>query len=601
MKALSRSAIVLVTLASLTASSQQVFAKATDTCEQECSPPEITIPLECITAGYKYLKGNPSGTQLSRRHTNLSYTFYAFIILKRYDQVAALVETVQDEETKLEMLQLAVSDHVLTHFKDQPEETAALLEKTLQLSSSLKQADLRVRLLLLIAEAHRQQQHFAEAASILDQAVETLRKIQYPENILDLNAGIIKIYAGIGKFDQAITLTKKLREDDRGEALSSIAEEYAVAQKFNEALEISEQIQDPYYQAYAFLKVAENLIKAGKKEQAETLLNRILQLSKKFDDEKTQVNLAGEVAAQFAVLENHEKALQIVRSIYLDHQWNDTSELADYYLKSKQYDRVMQVVQLLQELKDEEQAEYILTRLAKAYTNDAEFDQTLKTAQLLKLPAFKGSQASSYSSDAEFRSGRLGVLTHLAVQYAKAGQRQKSVTLFNSLIREAEKIAHPVELLEVGESYYEAFKDQTRAAKIFDLALQKSSQKPYQESRNLVLSALVYSYSLIGQYQQAIQIANQMKEYKFGGVFDHSAALNQISLYLISDRKPEQAFQVAKTIKRVEERDTAFSTIAMQIANSQKYDEALDVAKMIQDQGERDRLTATFKCAKGKQ
>jgi tetratricopeptide (TPR) repeat protein len=347
-----------------------------------------------------------------------------------------------------------------------------------------------------------------------------------------------------------------------------------------------------------------------------TLLTQAFNIAKTVDgeDDQDKATLLNDLAIEFAKVGLDQQAFQVIQAIDSERKASEAYDLASYYLKNAQYDKVQQVVEVMRQMGDLEWVNFTLSDLAQKYIEQKRYDEALKIANSLDVENQK--MGASFSTGSESRSGKLGVLTYLASAYAKNGKQQKSNELFDTVFKLA-KTADPSQMAEVAITYYETTGDLKRPIELVDQAWQKINQNKKLAIKEpgqvkFELDSIATSYSLLGQYEKTMQALFQARQLdkdrldmldRFG-ISDPSSSdgiLSSAAIRLSYKGQFEEAIKFVNSIKSNKEKDKTFSTMAQNIAAIKHYEQAFQLINEISDVVERDRLTQLVSCAKEKQ
>jgi tetratricopeptide (TPR) repeat protein len=126
------------------------------------------------------------------------------------------------------------------------------------------------------------------------------------------------MYAEAGRYDRALQVTKAIKyTGNREQALAAIAVEYAKARRYDQALQVVKSIKSvndggEFFQAEALAAIALLCTKAEPAHQASQILDQVLKVAKPIEDEDDKAIALAEIASQYAVVGQKDKALQIL-------------------------------------------------------------------------------------------------------------------------------------------------------------------------------------------------------------------------------------------------------------------------------------------------
>ena len=388
-------------------------------------------------------------------------------------------------------------------------------------------------------------------------------------------------------------------------------------------MQIVDRIQSGFYKASALEQIALAYAQAGKKPEALAVLSQAVQLAEKLDVEQERQernDFLGSLAVQFVEIGQDEKAFQVIDKIEPDARASKASDLADYYLKNKQYDRVMQVVQVMKAAGDQDWVSRTLSNAAEQYITLGQYDRALEIANSLENRSpFKG-QSAGFDSDPKGRSGKLGVLTYLASEYARKGEKPKVIALFNSILNLAKSSATPTEFAEIALTYYQAIGDRAKAVAILDQALNQVKQKPDPNFQDFALNRIAETYVAVGKVEKALQVVNLLsidREIPERSEREKAQTLANIANTLHENGAFKEALQILRSIKKekldpvavgsriellgfADEKSRLLTQMIYQAVNNKQYDRAVQAAQAMDKPSERDRFIQTIKCSRRK-
>lgn len=300
-----------------------------------------------------------------------------------------------------------------------------------------------------------------------------------------------------------------------------------------------------------------------------------------------------------------------------DARASEAFDLADYYLKNKQYDRVMQVVQVMKAVGDQDWTSYTLSKVAEQHITLGQYDRALKIANSLTNRSPFNRQSAGFDNDPKGRSGKLGVLTYLASEYAKKGETPKAIALFNSILNLAKSSATPIELAEIALTYYQAIGDRAKAVAILDQALNQAKQKSDPNFQDFMLSRIAETYAAVGKVEKALQVVNLLsidREIPERSEREKAQTLTNIASILNENGAFKEALQILRSIKQekldpvaidsriellgfADEKSRLLTQMIYQAVNAKQHDRAIQAAQTMDESSERDRFVQTIECS----
>lgn len=173
---------------------------------------------------------------------------------------------------------------------------------------------------------------------------------------------------------------------------------------------------------------------------------------------------------------------------------------------------------------------------------------------------------------------KTSALTAFARHYATIGQPQKALSILPQSLQSAKSLKgaqfKTIALTEIAETYTVAGKLEPVPA-ILEEALQfaKAYDPPNPYSKGYAIRPIAIAYAKIGQYEQAIQIAQSI----VNAPYPKTSALGAIASQYAQKGQMEQALQLAQSLEAGESKAKAFSDIAIAYAKAGQQDKAFEV------------------------
>ena len=102
---------------------------------------------------------------------------------------------------------------------------------------------------------------------------------------------------------------------ERAEVLSEIARNYGQSWTFAPGLKVADNIEDPYYQAEAYIRIGKNLWKTGQHDQARALFERTERRAILIADDVERATVLRKLASEWIVLKAPERAMGLLEQI----------------------------------------------------------------------------------------------------------------------------------------------------------------------------------------------------------------------------------------------------------------------------------------------
>lgn len=492
---------------------------------------------------------------------------------------------------------------------------ARVARNTKALTNSLEKATLLTR----IAQVFIQLAQKDEALKLLPTLLSTIQSIRSTNEQEKQFAAVAVLYAEIGKFETAMKLAETLTDETKDDTLRGIAQALAIEGEFKPALQLVDRIQSRFYKISSLEQIALAYRQVAKKPEALTVLSQAAQFAEKLDAEQEgqeRTDFLGDIAFQLAEIGQDEKAFQVIDKIDPDSRASRAADLADYYLKNQQYDRVNQVIQLMKAEGQHDWATHTLSNLAKQYIKLGQYDQAWAIANALENDSPRDDQGATFTNIPEGRSGKLGVLTYLASEYASKGKRAKAVLLFDSILKLAKSSASPLDVAGIALTYYQAMGDRAQAVTLLDHALNQA-QEETTPAQGFILSRIAETYAAIGKGKKAIQVVNALPVNQ--GIPEYSRNEKMQALVNIADTLQrngafQEALQVLRSIQPeklnpvtarfgirqlglANGKFNLLSEMTYRAINDKRYDLAVQAVEAMDEPSDRDRFTQSVRCS----
>ena len=375
---------------------------------------------------------------------------------------------------------------------------------------------------------------------------------------------------------QSLTLAKTLDYPPaRAATLAMVYGQYAKAGEQNlaekglaESLQVANTLED-IYKALAFLEIAREYAKAGQIDSATQFLNRGSEIAKIATDEPIeQIQILAELGDEYIKIGQKDKAaLVLTQGIEIAK----TAKVRFHQFR---------------------QSTLGFTKLASISIAIGREDITNQIVQIAR------SQDTTNSSR---------ILIAIASEYAKAKQPEKANQLLSESLNLAKTIElggssigsvplKIVTLLDIATKYVD-MGEQSSATSILSLALQIAQSLPddnqpkgFSDSKTIALAEIASKYGLVGQKDkanalltQALQMANQFSQSSTEeNSYEPNYRLSRIANAYAQLGEYDEALQVANTIKDIDIKAETFGEIAGNYPVSQKDEAAILLAQALQ-------------------
>lgn len=358
-------------------------------------------------------------------------------------------------------------------------------------------------------------------------------------------AEIAVVHVATGEYDKAIQLTQKLDTSTlKAVVLSQIAIELVkagqkkqAASLLKQALQVANKIDSPPDQVMTLSAIALQYGNAGQKDKAAEILSQAVQSTKAiWGGAFVKDTVLEKIAVQYAELGNYEQGIRVANKIYDDiPKSRALAQIAIKYVALGEYDKARQV------------AKAIEFNASKAHALIAIAIQTGEYQQALAV-------AQNIDEDGSLQLQSL-VLTKIARLYSQAGQKQQAAEVVSQAFQAAELIEDAVPKVE-------------RLAQIAILYAEVGEKA-----------------QAIAASSQALQIANQIREVdkKATLLAKVSVTYEKIQQKELADSVFTQALQIAQTIDNEDSKAKTLATLAIASASIKPYEQVLRLISTIAD------------------
>ncbi|NET59949.1 MAG: hypothetical protein F6K47_28515 [Symploca sp. SIO2E6] len=307
--------------------------------------------------------------------------------------------------------------------------------------------------------------------------------------------------------------------------------------------------------------------------------------------------ILSKIALQYASIGESEQSLQTVQTIQDEFtKTNTLVDIAQLYLEAEKPQLAIPVLaqsfQSAQTIEDESTKTDNLVKIAQLYLDIGEpqlaipvLAQSFQTAQTIESESTKAdnlvkiaqlyldigepqlilSQALPIVQNLRTSYQQITLLTTIALKLTEAGQLSPALQIANSQTTEYDQVnilvKIAIKLAQIGEV--------SRAREV--------AQKLERDNELKVLSGIAEHYITTGQYDQAIQLAQSVKDYCHQARISH-----EIVGYLLNAEQYDLALQNAQMIEYRPTKYQALKNIVITLAQTRKFDQALQIAQSIE-------------------
>lgn len=318
-------------------------------------------------------------------------------------------------------------------------------------------------------------------------------------------------YANTGDLEQAIALTEKIEDYlTRNETLVELAGQLAARGEYEEAKQLVERIREyESYKAKGLARIGRYYAIAGNNQAASEMFSQAIAFTQTLDAEYIQPMAFAEIAIEYAAAGKESEAMQIVAEIN-----DETSKamalagIASALAETQPLSKALQIVQMIAD--DYYQGE-ALTDIAQKVTtttttqlnsvvqsiNKIE-DETNKNAALAEIVMIyiRTGQFDQAAQLTETLVDDTWLLPGIIAEYAKTGQINR-ITALTNLMDENEYWQNRA-LIEMANGY--------AGIGDFDTALALANGIDSPDTKSSALMAIAQQYVEVEQYRQALEL-----------------------------------------------------------------------------------------------
>jgi len=302
-----------------------------------------------------------------------------------------------------------------------------------------------------------------------DQALETANMIDIPDNQTDKDEALIEIIKGqvtAGHFEDAFTLGSNIQGQNKQEdALVEIAKAYAHAQKFSQALKITNGLFNPWKKLKLFNSIAAIQSQSDLAKEARDTFAMGLKNSLADDVLYQSASTLLNVAELLLLSEQNEKGLAYAKDAHeigknikeLSQKVNVLARLGEVYAKVGQINEAQDIfteaIKSVQKVEQQNSRNTIHSYIVELFTTigiaqakSGEFDGALETVQKIKFFSRKALVVKTLAQVHPEAEQRERLKAALATLY------EKDLSYFNFVDHEVETLSFiAVAWLELGE------------------------------------------------------------------------------------------------------------------------------------------------------
>jgi tetratricopeptide (TPR) repeat protein len=234
--------------------------------------------------------------------------------------------------------------------------------RALEVARSIDYADLKAPVLVELAAKALHDGRHPEAVELLLEATKVAEEVEFSAQRTSALAAIASLNKECGQAEQALEvlsrahlLCSESRDRSKDSDLAQIAGGFAELQRYDQADQVIEEIENPFQFAHATAKVALEYHKAGDSTMALTLLTDALEIARDEEvyGEQTLMmreSLLDQLAGCYAMVGHYEEALQVTGLMNAqDQQHRTLGEIAKLCVRSGNNNRVFQVTEMIKD------------------------------------------------------------------------------------------------------------------------------------------------------------------------------------------------------------------------------------------------------------
>ena len=328
--------------------------------------------------------------------------------------------------------------------------------------------------------------------------------------------------------------------------LIPIAWYLAAVGQYDQALELVDRMKYCGSKDLVLSGIGNSMAKEGQIERA-------LQLTSTIRDHDEKVIVLGSVAEQLVRIGKHDQAMKLFNNTVTDdlNKLRVLTKIVPSLVEAGQIDRALQAANTI---KLDANKAIVLSHIASTLAKASKYEQALEIANTIA----NTDETQNYKHEA---------FANIAVELASSGQIDRALQLVNPL--DSHHNASALGKIAV----------QFASSGQFDRALQLVNTIQSDPTQAIVLTILAESLTEMSQLEQVLQIAKTIEV----GSIEQQSMLSRIAIRFALSRQPEQALQLASTIKRDDEKALVLHSIVRSLAKAGQYEQALEVASTIKD------------------
>lgn len=322
-------------------------------------------------------------------------------------------------------------------------------------------------------------------------------------------------YAKMGDLNQAIALTEKIEDYlTRNQTLVELIGQLAAQEKYDRAKQLVTSIREyDAYKAKALARIGRYYAIAGNNQAANEMFSEAIAFTQTLDAEYIQPMALAEIAIEYAGAGKEYEAMQLVAEI--QDETSKAMALSGIATALAETQSVSKGLQIVQRMTDDYYKAQALTNIAQQVTSSTQLNSIVQTinqisdetnqkaalAEMVMIYIRRG----EFDQAAELTKTLLGdrwLLPGIIAEYAKKGQIDEMTALINSMEMDANEYWQNRALIEMANSYAQIGD--------FDRALQFANGIDSPDIKSSALMAIAQQYIQIGEYRQALKLLDNL-------------------------------------------------------------------------------------------
>ncbi len=228
-----------------------------------------------------------------------------------FDTVLKILDAIQVDSDKAYVIKTLLREIVKVKNR---ERKAKLLHQTAIKASKIKDDNVRSESFIQITRAMLNENMIYDALQLARQINDEKTKISTLGVIIELLAKSGQTWEAKSIADEAEEAASRIKETDkdRSEVLSEVINARIKLDMVDEALSISDDVQDAGWKAMNITSIAEAMAKNGLRQRALSLLEKSIELTKKIEHTGSKITIISSIGEVISSMGNYEKSKTII-------------------------------------------------------------------------------------------------------------------------------------------------------------------------------------------------------------------------------------------------------------------------------------------------